>query len=96
MSEHEEAIWKLLWDYIAHPSPDEEYSYAMAERLCESVLPLVWNEVGKLEALNAGLLEALEFVQGELSDMTTEQFSRGADKLARDRIDEAIQKASES
>lgn len=42
------------------------------------------------------LLSALDFAMSELSDMTTEQFSNGADKQARERMTEAIRKAKEN
>ena len=48
--------------------------------------------VRELRAQNAELLEALEFALSELSDMTTDQFSKGADKQALERMAEAIRK----
>ena len=48
--------------------------------------------VRELRAQNAVLLEALEFALSELSDMTTDQFSKGADKQALERMAEAIRK----
>ena len=50
------------------------------------------NECAGLHATNAELLEALEFALSELSDMTTDQFSKGADKQALERMAEAIRK----
>jgi len=63
MSAQVEAIWKLLWEYIANEDSAEDYSAEMAERLCECVLPLVWNEVAQLEAENERLLKIEKICQ---------------------------------
>ena len=49
LSEHADAIWALLWKYIADDSPDDDYSEDMAQELCEVVLPQVWNKVLMLD-----------------------------------------------
>lgn len=40
-----EEIWSLLWPYIADVGSSTDYSADMAEHLCESLLPEVWNHV---------------------------------------------------
>jgi len=49
----------------------------------------------ELEAINKELLEACKFALSELSDMTTKQFSLGADKALRERLTQAIRKSKE-
>ena len=41
----------------------------------------------------ADLLEACEFVLQELSNMTSDEFAHGADRMARGRLNQAIEKA---
>ena len=46
MSENlKDAVWKFLYPYIADEDTDEDYSAEMAERLCEKILPTVWDVV---------------------------------------------------
>jgi len=51
-----ESIWGLLWEYIANENSCESYSAEMAEHLCESVLPEVWNQVIRGEKSNRDLV----------------------------------------
>ena len=43
-----------------------------------------------LEKQNTALLKACQFALQELNDMTTDEFSRGADKAVRDRLSNVI------
>ena len=61
-----------------------EFEQAVAKNTVDRIV--------ELESINAELLEALEFALSELSDMTTDQFSKGADKQALERMAEAIRK----
>lgn len=47
----------------------------------------------RLIAAAPELLATLKFALAEISDMTTDAFSKGADKEARDRMKQAIAKA---
>ena len=58
--------------------------------LCGPVGDNDTEEVARLIAAAPQLLKALEFAIGELEDMTTDEFSRGADKAVRDRLEQAL------
>jgi len=49
-----DAIWNLLWKYIANENIDEDYSAEMAEELCTEVLPKVWDYVLELDCNGTG------------------------------------------
>ncbi len=48
------------------------------------------NGIKDLEFDNENLLEACQFTLNILNELTSEQFSRGEDKPARDKLEDAI------
>jgi len=59
-------IWELLYPYIADEHTTEPFSTEMAKKLCEDVLPKVWDSV-------LGLKKALAQVRENLTDKKIEE-----------------------
>ena len=67
--------------------------YAMSRERLVRIAEGTAKEIATLRALNAEMLEALEFAYRTYQGITTEKFGLGGDNEARERMKAAIEKA---